>query len=125
MEKSIRKSAITRKIPTPHATDRIKTRLGTALTCPANTCRSGSEMVMINPSKKDTRMMTNTFRLLVRQDPTRSPMGLMETSAPRVKNIIPARINMAPMRKHSRMLGETGAIKKHRISTIQIIGRTA
>ena len=35
------------------------------------------------------------------------------------------RISTAPIRKHSRILGETGAMEKHSISTIQIIGRTA
>lgn len=125
MEKSIRKSAITRKEPTPPATERISTTLGTAGTWPASTCRSGSEIVTINPSKKATKIMMARFRLPVRLDPTRSPMGVMEISAPRVKNIIPARISTAPIRKHKRILGETGAIEKHSASTIQIMGRTA
>ena len=125
MENSMRKRASTRNVPTPPATDRIKIMLGTAGTCPARTCRSGSEMVIMKPSKKAVIMIRARLRLFVRADPTRSPMGVMDISAPRVKNIIPARIRTAPMRKHKRMLGEMGAMEKHKASTMQMMGRTA
>ena len=40
--------------------------------------------------------------------PTFSPMGVMDISAPRVKNIIPAMTITAPTRKHSRILEVMG-----------------
>ena len=122
---SIRSRASTKNAPTPTATDKIRTMLGTAGTCPAKTCRSGSEMVTINPSRKEIRIIIHTLRLFVMQEPTRPPMGVMDISAPRVKNIIPTRISTAPIRKHSRMLGEIGAMEKHSASTMQMMGRTA
>ena len=42
-----------------------------------------------------------------------------------VKNIIPTTSRTAPARKQSRMLGDMGAIQKHKTRTIPIIGRTA
>ncbi len=71
------------------------------------------------------RTMTGSFRLRVTAVPTRSPMGVMLASAPRVKNIIPAMIMAAPSRKHRRMLGEMGAALKHRASTMPTMGSTA
>ena len=125
MENSIRSSAITRKMPTPQATARISTILGTDGTSSARTCRSGSDMVIINPSKKPRITVTARFLLFVRQVPTRSPIMDMDISAPRVKNIIPTTSRTAPARKQSRMLGDMGAIQKHKTRTIPIIGRTA
>lgn len=80
MENSIRRRAITRKAPTPQATDRISVILGTAGTWPASTWRSGSEMVTINPRRNATATITGRFRLLVRQVPMRSPMGVIDIS---------------------------------------------
>ena len=59
------------------------------------------------------------------QVPTRSPMGVMAISAPWVKNIMPTISSTAPSKKHSRMLGEMGAMLKHSSSTIPMIGSTA
>ena len=50
-------------------------------------------MVTINPRRNATATITGRFRLLVRQVPMRSPMGVMDISAPRVKNIMPTRIS--------------------------------
>ena len=91
----------------------------------ANTCKSGSEMVMRKPSRKPTPMMSSTLRLLVSIAPTRSPMGLMLISAPSVKNMMPTMIIAAPSRKQSRMLGETGAMEKQSTSTMATMGSTA
>ena len=47
----MRTRAMTRKNATPPDTDIIRTLLGMDWTWFANTCRSGSEMVIINPNK--------------------------------------------------------------------------
>ncbi len=94
-------------------------------TCPASTCRSGSDTVMIKPKRKERETITLTFLLLVMQVPTFSPMGDMASSAPSVKNIMPRISRTAPIRKHKRMLGEIGATEKHKKSTITMIGSTA
>ena len=70
-------------------------------------------------------MTSHNFLLLVILVPIRSPIGVMAISAPRVKNIIPAIISTAPIRKHSRILGEMGATEKLSSKTIPIIGNTA
>ena len=125
MPNSIRSSAIARKMPTPKATERIRIILGTDGTCCARTCRSGSEMVMIKPNKKDRAITADSFLVRVMQLPTRSPIGVMDISAPNVKNIIPVIRRTAPSKKHSRILGEMGAMLKDSSSTIPMIGPTA
>ena len=116
---------MTKKIPTPTATAKIKVRLGMEGTCSAKTCKSGSDMVMINPMIKLIRIITNTFLDLVMMVPTRSPMGVMDISTPTLKNNIPTVNSVAPMRKVIRMLGGIGAIVKHNNNTIAKIGNTA
>ena len=69
--------------------------------------------------------MRKSFWLRVSMEPTRSPMGVMLISAPRVKNMMPTMIMAAPSRKQSRMLGETGAMLKQSTSTMAAMGRTA
>ena len=91
----------------------------------ASTCKSGSEMVMRKPSTNPTPMMRGRLRLRVSMAPTRSPMGLMLISAPSVKNMMPTMIMDAPSKKHSRMLGETGAMLKQSTSTMATMGSTA
>ena len=91
----------------------------------ASTCKSGSEMVMRKPSRKPMPSTTGRRRLLVMTAPTRSPMGVMLISAPSVKNMMPTTIIAAPSRKHSRMLGDTGAMVKHSTSTMAAMGSTA
>ena len=107
------------------ATDTISTRLGIEGTCSANTCRSGSDMVMMKPSRNDRATTTLSLRLRVMQVPTRSPMGVMAISAPSVKNIMPAIRNTAPTRNVSTMPGEMGATLKQSTMTMSRIGRTA
>ena len=67
MENSILKRAATRKSPTPQATARIRTILGTEGTSSANTCRSGSDMVITKPSKKPSPIITGRLLVFVRQ----------------------------------------------------------
>jgi len=125
MLNSIRSSATTRKIPTPIATASTMVALGMEGTCWARTCRSGSDMVMIKPKIKLTGTMIHSLLVRVMAAPTFSPIGDMLVSAPRVKNIRPSTIITAPIKKHSRMLGEMGATEKQRIITMQTMGRTA
>ena len=125
MLNSIRRSATTRNTPTPQATARINVRFGTAGTCCASTCRSGSDIVIIKPSKKDSATTTHSFLDCVIAVPTRSPIGDIASSAPSVKNTIPAISNIPPIRKHSKILGEIGAIVKDSSSTSPMMGNTA
>ena len=81
-------------------------------------------MVIRKPSRKPTPMMRKRFWLRVSMEPTRSPMGVMLISAPKVKNMMPTMIMAAPSRKQSRMLGETGAMLKQSTSTMAAMGRT-
>lgn len=57
--------------------------------------------------------------------PTRSPIGVMETSTPTLKSSIPIINNTPPIRNINIMLGEIGAIVKHSKRTIAMIGSTA
>ena len=114
-----------RKTPTPTDTAPIRTLFGIDGTCPARTCRSGSDMVIITPRMNPMPRIAHSFFVFVIQLPIRSPIMDMDISAPRVKNIIPTTSRTAPARKQSRMLGDIGAIQKHRTRTIPIIGRTA
>ena len=82
-------------------------------------------MVMRKPSRKPMPKITGSFRLLVITAPTRSPMGVMLISAPSVKNMMPTTIMAAPSKKHSRMLGDTGAMVKQSTSTMATMGSTA
>ena len=79
-------------------------------------------MVIRKPSKKPSTRMRGSLRLRVMTAPTRSPMGVMLISAPRVKNMMPTTIMAAPSKKHSRMLGDTGATVKQSTSTMATMG---
>ena len=125
MLSSIRRMATTRKIPTPMATARISVWLGMEGTSSASTCRSGSEMVMMTPSMKLRSTMNQTFFVWVILAPTFSPMGVMDISAPNVKNIMPTMTSSAPIRKLSRMLGDSGASVKLSARTMTMTGTTA
>ena len=82
-------------------------------------------MVMMKPRTKPRAAITQTFLLRVMAEPTCSPMGDILISAPRVKNMVPTTMRAAPIKKHSRMLGDMGATEKHSTITIQMMGRTA
>ena len=125
MESSIRSNAATRKKPTPDATARISTILGTEGTCCASTCRSGSESVITNPMIKPTRITMLSFLLFVIVVPTLSPIGVMERSTPIEKSSIPTIRSTPPIRNAITILGEIGAMVKQSRSTIAMIGNTA
>ena len=122
---NIRSSAITRNSPTPPATARIRIIFGTDGTWLARTCKSGSDIVIINPSKNEIKITSHSFLLLVILVPIRSPIGVIAISAPRVKNIIPAINSTAPIKKQSKILGEIGATEELSNNTIPTIGNTA
>ena len=125
MPNSIRSNATIRNPPTPRATARIRVRLGTEGTCSARTCKSGSDMVIINPMIKLIRMTINTFLDFVMMEPTRSPIGVIDISTPTLKKSMPTINRTAPTRKVIRILGGIGAMEKHNINTIAKIGKTA
>ena len=116
--------AMTKKMPTPSATVPISAALGIFGTWLASTCRSGSEMVMMTPSKKLTNTIIQTFRDFVIQLPTFVPIGVIAVSAPRVKKAIPAISRTAPIKKETSMLLGIGATVKQSSSTMMVIGST-
>ena len=92
----MRTSARTRKNATPPETERISTLLGMDWTWLASTCRSGSDTVIMNPSKKPSGKISQSFRVLVIRAPTYLPMGSMACSDPIVKNTMPIISRMHP-----------------------------
>ena len=103
----------------------MRIKFGTDGTCDASTCKSGSETVMIKPSKNESVITTPSFFVFVMAVPMRSPMGVMAVSAPVVKNIMPTKMSTAPIKKHSRTLGESGAMVNESASTMVMMGRTS
>lgn len=120
----ILRSAATRNTPTPSATDIISTRFGMDDTCSASTCRSGSEIVIITPRVNPTITIIHNFFVLSRLPPTLSPIGVIESSAPIVKNIIPPMTRIPPRRNCASMPVGIGAIVNASNSTMSIIGST-
>ena len=99
--------------------------MGTDGTCSASTCRSGSEIVIMNPRIKLRKATTQALFICVRRMPIRSPMGVMAISAPSVKNIMPRTSRTPPIKKAIRMPGGMGAMVKHSKETIPMTGITA
>ena len=115
---------MTRNTPTPKATAPIRTAFGIFGTWFASTCRSGSEIVIMMPSKKLTNTISQTFLDLVMQLPTFVPIGVIAVSAPKVKNAMPTISSTAPIKKETSILLGIGATVKHSSSTMMVIGRT-
>lgn len=107
------------------ATATINVRLGMEGTCCANTCKSGSDIVITNPIIKVIKITIKIFFDLVIMEPVRSPIGVMDNSTPTLKNSIPTIKRTAPIRKVIRILGGTGVMVKHSNNTITSIGNTA
>ena len=63
--------------------------MGMDCTWLASTCRSGSEIVIINPSRNPSGKIRLSLRVFVIRAPTCFPMGSMACSAPMVKNTMP------------------------------------
>lgn len=82
-------------------------------------------MVIITPRRKHSRQTTQSFIERAIFVPTRSPIGVMASSTPNVKNIMPTTKSTAPNRNNNRILGESGAIVKLSSNTIPMMGNTA
>ena len=96
-----------------------------ACTCCASTCRSGSETVISTPSTKPRIRIRRRFRVRVTRAPTCPPIGVMATSAPTEKNIMPPTSITAPRRKLSITPLGIGATVMLSISTSVTMGSTA
>ena len=81
-------------------------------------------MVMTAPMIKQARAIRGRRPDEVSFAPTRSPMGIMAMSAPRVKKPIPTIRKAAPARNNIRGSSGMGVIVMQRSSTIQVTGRT-
>ena len=90
----------------------------------ASTCKSGSDTVTATPKRKLTIKMRGRFFDLVRAAPIRTPMGLMELSAPTVNNPMPATTNKDPTRKDSICPVGSGVTNKHSKHTMIRMGST-
>ena len=120
----LRTAASTRNTPTPTATVTIIVRSGTAGTCLASTCRSGSATVMATPISRQTAISPPTFLDLASWPPMASPMGIMAISAPREKKPIPTISITAPMRNIIMVPTGSGASVKLNSNTMAVIGNT-
>ena len=108
----MRKRAATKNRPTPAATKEISGLSGTAGTCRASTWRSGSATVMSTPIT--SAVIINNFRFLERVScaPIRSPMGIMDRSAPRENRHIPTISKTSPTKKEPNVPPGMGAMVK-------------
>ena len=120
----IRNCAMIKKNPTPNATVIISKKSGTAGTCLANTCKSGSAMVMMIPRIKHTITGIRTFFTLLNSAPIPSPMGIIDISTPNVKNPIPIINNKAPKRNKVKIPGVKGAKVMLSSNTMVVMGNT-
>ena len=120
----MRSSAITRNRPTPTATVRISARFGTPCTWLARTVRSGSAMVISNPTAKATITRNLTFFFRVSIAPMWVPMGSMAVSAPRVNNPMPTTSSAAPKRNRLMVLRSMGTKIRLITSTSSEMGST-
>ena len=113
-----------RNMPTPTATDKIRTRLGIEGTCSARTCKSGSAIVIKAPrTKHTTRGIIMLFDLLI-CTPIPSPKGCMDISEPIVKRLMPANKSSVPKMNNTRMPASKGDIEMLNKTTIAAMGST-
>ena len=113
-----------KKMPTPTETVRISMVLSMPGTFWASTCRSGSAMVMTRPRIKASTRISHRRRDLVIFAPTKLPIWVMDSSAPRVNNPMPMISMTAPTRKASISPLPMGMKKKHSTATISVMGST-
>ena len=66
-----------------------------------------------------------SFFTLSMLPPTRSPIGVIDISAPRLKNTIPTITMKDPSKNSDNTAVDTGAILRHSIRTMSTIGITA
>ena len=117
--------ASARNSPTPTATVIISTMFGTDGTCPARTCRSGSDTVMMTPMRNPVSRTVSSFFILEICTPTPSPSGVIAISAPSWKKPMPTISIRAPVRNMTTLPSSIGIRKMLSIRTIPVIGSTA
>lgn len=113
-----------KNIPTPIATDKMRTMLGIDGTCSARTCKSGSAMVINAPKIKQTTSGIIIFLHLLICIPIPSPKGCIDISEPIVKRLIPANKRRVPKINRTRIPVSNGEIEMLSKITIAAIGRT-
>ena len=97
---------------------------GTAGTCSARTCRSGSATVISAPRTKHSRIGRAIPFAFPRDAPIPCPIGVMERSTPSVNIPIPMIRRNAPKEKRTITPGANGAIVTLSSSTMAVMGRT-
>ena len=103
--------ASARNSPTPTATVMINTMFGTDGTCPARTCRSGSDTVMMTPMRNPVSRTVSSFFILEICTPTPSPSGVIAISAPSWKKPMPT-ISTTEPASASRKAFHSGLVAK-------------
>ena len=93
----MRSMATTRNAPTPTDTAPTITALLMDGTCSASTCRSGSDMVIMLPTRKHMSRISQKRLDRVVSEPTYWPIGIMARSAPSVNRPMPAISSSVPI----------------------------
>ena len=91
----------------------------------ARTCKSGSAMVMITPITKQTRTRMGSRLVFMIWEPTPSPKGVMDISAPSWKKAMPIISMKAPTRNMAMVPVSMGTMKILSNSTMTVMGTTA
>ena len=111
-------------MPTPAATERIKTIGFMPSTCAARICKSGSATVTITPITKLTNAISQIFLLSVSFAPAFLPISSMEESAPSVNSPMPRTSSRTPAQNDKKIPESTGATVAAKIATISATGNT-
>ena len=122
--KTIRITAMARKIPTPTETVRMRTMFSRPFTCSARITKSGSEIVTRIPIMKLTKAMSQIFLLAPTVEPIFEPRGCIDISAPMVKRLMPNTRQTIPTRKRNMSPVDIGTIVILSPKTIRAIGKT-
>ena len=122
--KTILSIAAVRKMPTPAATERIKSIGLMPSTCAARICKSGSATVTITPITKLTNAISQIFLLSVSFAPAFLPISSMEESAPSVNSPMPRTSSRTPAQNDKKIPDSTGATVAAKIATISATGNT-
>ena len=106
----ILKKAPTNARLTPSEILRIIIVSGTPFICPASTIKSGSAIVIKAPMKKVKITINNSFLVFTNVEPICFPMGIRDTSTPRLNNVIPIITTKALTRNSTKFHDGIGAI---------------
>ena len=90
----------------------------------ARTVRSGSDAVTSVPTKRDTKMTSQSFLDLVIVVPTCSPIGVMDLSTPSVKSPKPKIIVNVPKRNDIKIEFGRGATVSDKSKIMSATGKT-